>query len=87
MYKDGRKPLGILKIWTKEGYYIELLPLNKVGSYKYINMGVLTPATGVDNGQLPDGLLGQTFVKHSSPITKSDFNGFDYEVSSLSSND
>jgi len=87
VYKDGRKPLGILKVWTKEGYYIELLALNKVGSHKYINMGVLTPATGVDNGQLPDGLLGQTFDKNSSPITKSDFNGFDYEVSSLDSHD
>jgi hypothetical protein len=51
---------GKLTVTTAEGYTI-VQTANGSGDSAHINIDVSTSENGVDNGQLPGGLLGQTF--------------------------
>jgi hypothetical protein len=51
---------GTLSVTTAEGYTIDQTAQGS-GDRAYINVDVSTGDKGVDNGQMPGGLLGQTF--------------------------
>jgi hypothetical protein len=77
---------GILRVWTAEGYYIELVQLNAYRSYpSHLDMGVRTPADGVGHGRMPSGVLGQSFDANNKPLEYKNVNGWNFEVNNLSS--
>jgi len=76
--------LALIRVRTPEGYLIEQVALQAKNN-KHIDTAVQTPASGVANGMLPDGLLGQTFDDDIIPLTEDDFVGDYYEVERLNS--
>ena len=77
--------LGVLKVKTSEGYFIEQLALKRKNSNTYrIDIGVKSGKNGFDNGHLPSGLLGQTFDADDTPISLDDFNPEIFRLNKLS---
>ncbi|MCP4552897.1 MAG: hypothetical protein GY834_12840, partial [Bacteroidetes bacterium] len=84
---DKKRPLSFLRVFTAEGYLIEHVAVDNIkGGFKRVDIAIRTPCSdGIDNGMLPDGLVGQTFDEDDVPVMEGDFNGYDYEVDKLSS--
>ena len=70
---------------TKEGYTVEQYEFSNgetgTAEMKWIELAVRTAS--IDSGNLPSGLLGQTFDMDLDRIANTDFDGFDFEVDSL----
>jgi hypothetical protein len=81
-----RTTSAVLKVWTAEGYYIELAGFNAYNRYpSHIDMAVRTSPNGVNNGRMPSGVLGQSFDADSKPLEYKHVNGWSFEVNDLSS--
>jgi len=79
-----RKTLGVLKVWTAEGYFIELATFRAYEQHpNHVDMAVRTPMKGVKNGRMPSGILGQSFDADDEPMLGKDVNGWSFEVNSL----
>jgi len=83
---DGnRTTSGVLKIWTAEGYYIELAGFNAYGRFpNHVDMAVRSGAKGVDTGRMPSGVLGQSFDADNTPLEYKHVNGWSFQVNNLS---
>ena len=75
--------LSLLTTTTPEGYYVELLAVRR-GKIQRIDVGIKTGNHGYDNGQLPSGLIGQTFDRDEKKVTGSDLVDSSFQVQSLS---
>jgi len=60
---DKRGTQTVLTVTTEEGYTI-----NQIAGDRQIEIEVTTGDRGVDNGQMPEGLLGETFDADKDPM-------------------